>query len=95
MEKKILTNVGSRKHPGLALNTTERVLTNPAHKHQQGLQTISVHFFNAQSLTGKIDTVSLYLEEQKPDIIGVAETWMDGSHCEGDIKMNNYRVEMK
>ena len=55
----------------------------------------NICFFNAQSLLHKRDELSLRLEEHNLDIVGVAKTWLDGSHSEGDVRIRNYNIEMK
>ena len=41
---------------------------------------ISINFFNAQSLLNKLDELSEWMDKQRPDIVGVVETWFDESH---------------
>ena len=60
-----------------------------------GAGVIKVDFFNAQSLRNKMDELSEYCHKHKPDIIGTSETWLDASHKEGEVALNNYEVHIK
>ena len=62
---------------------------------EHGTGGITVLFQNVQSLLSKLDEISIILEEQNPDIIGLTETWLDGSHGEGDFSFSTYSTEFK
>ena len=56
---------------------------------------ICLEFLNAQSLISKIDQLSVHVDNYMPDFIGVAETWLEDSHSESDVKLANYKIEMR
>ena len=56
---------------------------------------LNILFSNAQSLQSKVDVLSAIVEDRCPDLIGIVETWMDESHCEKDVALQNYQIELK
>ena len=76
-----------------ANNNDEVLQRNVMNSQSKG--SIDLLFFNAQSLMSKIDELSIILQNRNPDIVGVVETWMDGSHGAEDFAFNNYSTEYK
>ena len=75
---------------------SKNVVTAPVNSNSDhGTEGITVLFQNVQSLLSKLDEISIILEEQNPDVIGLTETWLDGSHGEGDFSFSTYSTEFK
>lgn len=49
-------------------------------------------YTNARSLVNKLDELNLYLIEEKPDIIGITETWLNSSIDDSELKADGYAV---
>ena len=49
-------------------------------------------FHNVQSLKDKVDELRVFIEERKCPILVVAETWLDASHSNNEVKINGYNL---
>ena len=61
------------------------------------VQTLKTMVFHAQSVNNKIDEIhSLTLiDEERPDIIAITETWLNHTTPRSDIIPNSYTVHRK
>ena len=53
---------------------------------------MEVLLHNVQSLCNKIDELRIILEERRSDIMVAVETWLDSSHKDAEVAINNYNV---
>ena len=65
---------------------------NPTQADNGSLNTL---FCNTQSLMSKLDELSIIVHEKNPDVIGIAETWLDDSHGIPEFAIDGYHVEFK
>ena len=52
---------------------------------------IKVTYNNVQSLMDKLEDLKILCNENGPDILCCAETWLDQSHSQKEIEINNYK----
>jgi hypothetical protein len=45
-------------------------------KEKIGDSKIKCFYINVRSIVNKLDKLAIYLEEEKPDIVGITETWL-------------------
>ena len=52
-------------------------------------------FVNARGLVGKIDILKNYVDKLKPDLIGLAETFLNEEVFQAEISMDGYSIYRK
>lgn len=56
---------------------------------------LTCFYFNARSIMNKIDELELYLTQEKPDIVGITETWTYEDVQDSEICMEGYTLLRK
>ena len=56
---------------------------------------ISCFYANARSIVNKLDELALYVSEEKPDVIGITETWLHEDILNSEIGFKGYTVFRK
>ena len=64
-------------------------------KGRNAAQTLKTLVLNAQSLSNKIDEIHCLIDEEKPDIITITETWLNHTIPSSDIITSSYTVYRK
>ena len=59
------------------------------------LDSLKCFYFNARSIMNKIDELELYLTQEKPDIVGITETWTYEDIEDSEICMEGYTLLRK
>lgn len=49
-------------------------------------------YFNARSITNKIDELELYIKDENPDIIGITETWLHEEIVDTELNAGDYTI---
>ena len=49
-------------------------------------------YINARSIVNKLDEFELYIDEEKPDIIGITETWLTSDIENSELDTDDYTV---
>ena len=49
-------------------------------------------YTNARSIVNKLDELHLYLSEEKPDIVGITETWLNSSIDNSELNVDGYTI---
>lgn len=62
------------------------------HKESDSLKCL---YFNARSIMNKLDELELYLTQEKPDIVGITETWTFEDVQDSEIDMEGYTLLRK
>jgi ribonucleases P/MRP protein subunit RPP40 len=57
--------------------------------------TLGCFYVNARSIMNKVDELQLYVEEEKPDIIGITETWVFEDVLDSEINIDGYTTLRK
>ena len=63
--------------------------------HSKDVRGILIHCLNVGSLMSHLDEVELWLDEQKPHILGLNETRLDNSVTDENIDIEGYSVLRK
>ena len=61
----------------------------------KGKDSLTCFYFNARSIMNKIDELELYLTQEKPDIVGITETWTYEEVQGSEICIEGYTVLRK
>ena len=61
----------------------------------KGKDSLTCFYFNARSIMNKIDELELYLTQEKPDIVGITETWTHEEVQDSEICIEGYTVLRK
>jgi ribonucleases P/MRP protein subunit RPP40 len=56
---------------------------------------LSCFYVNARSIVNKIDELELYLATEKPDIVGITETWAFEDFLDSEIQSEGYSIFRK
>ena len=56
---------------------------------------ISVIYTNARSVVNKLDELQLYIEDEKPDIVGITESWTHSDIDDNEIALEGYQLFRK
>ena len=56
---------------------------------------ISCFYVNARSIVNKLDELVLYLSHEKPDIVGITETWLHDDIFNSEISIEGYALYRK
>jgi exonuclease III len=54
--------------------------------------TLKVMYFNAQSIINKRNEFEVLVDEYKPDIIGISETWANDQILEAELRLDGYYI---
>ena len=69
--------------------------TSSPKKGRNAAQTLKTLVLNAQSLSNKIEKIHCLIDEEKPDIIAITETWLNHTIPSSDIIPSSYTVYRK
>jgi len=53
---------------------------------------LSCIYLNARSIVNKVDELNLYITEEKPDIVGISETWLHPDIDDSEFQFDGYQV---
>ena len=56
---------------------------------------LSCFYVNARSIVNKRDELELYVLEEKPDLIGITETWATNSIEDAELNLDGYTMLRK
>lgn len=62
---------------------------------KQGKNSLKCLYFNARSIMNKIDELELYLTQEKPDLLGITETWTYEDVQDSEICVEGYTLLRK
>lgn len=59
------------------------------------IDSLTCFYFNARSIMNKMDELELYITQEKPDIVGITETWTYEEVQDSEICMEGYTLLRK
>jgi len=79
----------------LSRNTGRKNVCKSGQKFTVNSGNLNCFYANARSLINKIDNLELYAVEEKPDIIGITETWALETIGDGELSLEGYTMFRK
>src|SRR5271169_6404308 len=79
----------------LSRNTGTKNVCKSGRKFTVNSGNLNCFYANARSLINKIDNLELYVVEEKPDIIGITETWALETIGDGELSLEGYTMFRK
>lgn len=68
---------------------------NKENRKEETFNKLSCFYVNARSIMNKMDELELYLIQEKPDIVGITETWLYEEIEDTEISAEGYTVFRK
>ena len=56
---------------------------------------LDIVYFNARSIKNKMDEFKIFVYQNKPDIIGIVETWLNEDQLDSELEINDYKFLRK
>jgi hypothetical protein len=80
-------------------NKTDTLQSNKKLKNREvihkEIDSLTCFYFNARSIMNKMDELELYITQEKPDIVGITETWTYEEVQDSEICMEGYTLLRK
>ena len=91
------TKVNSGRGGNLSKVEKQKLSKNNANINlrKQGKNSLKCLYFNARSIMNKIDELELYLTQEKPDLLGITETWTYEDVQDSEICVEGYTLLRK
>ena len=56
---------------------------------------LDIVYFNARSIKNKMDEFKIFVYQNKPDIIGIVETWLNEDQLDSELEIKDYKFLRK
>ena len=56
---------------------------------------LNIVYFNARSIKNKMDEFKIFVYQNKPDIIGIVETWLNEDQLDSELEIKDYKFLRK
>ena len=92
---------GSIYEERLSLNYCENINLSSTEDHSEGIADVGSSesnnklkciYFNSRSIVNKLRELELCIEYDKPDILGITETWLHSSIADSELTFNGYTL---